>query len=54
MNDCNLHIYPPLHKDFAWKYLQNEVYLMALDFIALSIIYKINQRLLTGKTVLNE
>jgi hypothetical protein len=51
MNDHYLHQYPPSNSKHAWKYLQNEVYLMALDFIVLAIVWKVNEGLKTGRMV---
>lgn len=51
MNDYALHEWPPISPHYAWQYLQNEVYLMSMDFISLSVMHKINDKLKGGRVI---
>lgn len=45
MNDQQFNQFPVAHFDHAWNYLSNEVYLIGVDLVVLSIVSKINEGL---------
>lgn len=42
MNDQQVNQFPVVHPNHAWNYLSNEVYVIGVDLVVLSIVSKIN------------